>query len=233
MDRNQPKGVKRIVVVAMMALMSFTTAVGLDIYSGSTSLVVINSEWENVTLSGVKDGSLIAMLDCFNKKWPTWMVTHALKTMRKGQHLERYGEGLPTVFYEPQNGWVDVAAQPMGTEFIHVCYWKRTNGHRLFAIYLGKPIDPSIHFVCFYDYSPQKHTLTPEPHIIDGFRTTEDTKFYYELPREGKDLIITEYGPRGQVRHTFKWDGMKPVFSKSEVVEEDGGGDHCDEDEGN
>ena len=228
MDRNQPKGVKRIVVVAMMALMSFTTAVGQDIYSSSTSLVVINSEWENL-----KDGSLIAMLDCFNKKWPTWMVTHALKTMRKGQHLERYGEGLPTVFYEPQNGWVDVAAQPMGTEFIHVCYWKRTNGHRLFAIYLGKPIDPSIHFVCFYDYSPQKHTLTPEPHIIDGFRTTEDTKFYYELPREGKDLIITEYGPRGQVRHTFKWDGMKPVFSKSEVVEEDGGGDHCDEDEGN
>ena len=233
MDRNQPKGVKRIVVVAMMALMFFTTAVGQDIYSGSTRLVVINSEWENVTLSGVKDGSLIAMLDCFNKKWPTWMVTHALKTMRKGQHLERYGEGLPTVFYEPQNGWVDVAAQPMGTEFIHVCYWKRTNGHRLFAIYLGKPIDPSIHFVCFYDYSQQKHTLIPAPHIIDEIRTTEDTKFYYELPREGKDLIITEYGPRGQVRHTFKWDGMKPVFSKSEVVEEDGGGDHCDEDEGN
>ena len=55
MDRNQPKVVKRIVVVAMMALMSFTTAVGQDIYSGSTSLVVINSEWENVTLSGVND----------------------------------------------------------------------------------------------------------------------------------------------------------------------------------
>jgi hypothetical protein len=48
------------------------------------------------------------------------MVTYALKTMRKGQHLERFGEGLPTVFYEPQNGWVDVAAQPMGTEFMHV-----------------------------------------------------------------------------------------------------------------
>lgn len=218
-------------MVALMALMSCATAAGQDVYSGSTSLVDINSEWESVTLSGAGDGSLTAMLECFNKKWPTWMVTSALKTMKKGLRLERYGEGLPTVFYQPQNGWVDVAASPMGSEFMHVCYWKRSNGHRLLAIYLGKPVDPSLHFVCFYDYSPQKHTLTPEPQIIDGYRTTEDTKYYYDLPREGKDLMISEFGPRGHVRHTFKWDGMKPVYAKSEVIDETGDGEHCDEDE--
>lgn len=214
----------------MMALMSCMAAVGQDAYKGSTSLVDINREWENETLKGVADGSLSAMLDCFNKRWPTWMVKYALETMKKGKHLERYGEGLPTVFYDPQNGWVDVAANPMGTEFMKVCCWKRTNGHRLLGIYLGKPIDPSIHFVCFYDYAPQNHTLTPEPHIIDGFRSTEETKFYYDLPQHGKDLMISEFGPRGHVRHTFKWDGMKPVYSKSEVIEETGDGDHCDED---
>ena len=197
------KGFRKTVMVALMALMSCASAAGQDVYSGSTSLVDINSEWESVTLSGAGDGSLTAMLECFNKKWPTWMVTSALKTMRKGLRLERYGEGLPTVFYQPQNGWVDVAASPMGSEFMHVCYWKRSNGHRLLAIYLGKPVDPSLHFVCFYDYSPQKHTLTPEPQIIDGYRTTEDTKYYYDLPREGKDLMISEFGPRGHVRHTF------------------------------
>lgn len=52
-----------------------------------------------------------------------------------------------------------------------------------------------------------------------------------DLPREGKDLMISEYGPRGHVRHTFKWDGMKPVYAKSEVVEDLGDGEHCDEDE--
>ena len=218
-------------MVALMALMSCASAAGQDVYSGSTSLVAINSEWEGVTLSGAGDGSMTAMLECFNKKWPTWMVTSALKTMKKGLRLERYGEGLPTVFYQPQNGWVDVAASPMGSEFMHVCYWKRSNGHRLLAIYLGKPVDPSLHFVCFYDYSPQKHTLTPEPQIIDGYRTTEDTKYYYDLPREGKDLMISEFGPRGHVRHTFKWDGMKPVYAKSEVIDETGDGEHCDEDE--
>ena len=210
-----------MMLAVVMVLVAFTTAVGQDVYSGSTNLVVIDSEWESETLSGAADGSLTSMLDCFNKRWPTWMVTYAIKTMKKGKHIERYGEGLPTVFYEAKNGWVDVATNRMGAEFLHVCYWKRTNGHRLLAIYFGKPVDPDIHFVCFYDYSPQAHTLTPEPHIIDGFRTTEDTKFYYDLPREGKDLIISEFGPRGYVRHTFKWDGMKPVYSKSEVIEED------------
>lgn len=222
---------KRIVVMALMALMTCMTAVAQEVYSGSTSLVDINSEWENETLSGVADGSLTGMLGCFNKRWPTWMVTHALKTMKKGLHIERYGEGLPTVFYEPKNAWVEVSANPMGAEFMKVCYWKRSNGHRLLGIYFGKPIDPTIHFVCFYDFDPQKHTLTPEPHIIDGYRTTEDTKFYYNLPQQGKDLIISEFGPRGHLLHTFTWDGMKPVYSKSEVIEDSGGGDHCDEEE--
>ncbi len=224
---------KKCFLIILTTLIASTTTVGQSLFSGSTDLEVIANEWESITLKNVPNGSLVTMLDCFNKKWPTWMVTYALKTMRKGQHLERFGEGLPTVFYEPQNGWVDVAAQPMGTEFMHVCYWKRTNGHRLLAIYLGKPIDPSIHFVCFYDYSPQKHTLTPEPHIIDGYQTTEDTKFFYDLPREGRNLIISEFGPRGHVRHTFKWDGMKPVYLKSEFVEDIGDGEHCDEDEDN
>lgn len=213
-----------------MALATFTTAFGQDVYAGSTPLTDINSQWEQESLNGAGDGSLIAMLDCFNKRWPTWMVTSALKTMRKGLPLERYGEGLPTVFYDAKNGWVDVAATPMGSEFLMVCYWRRTNGHRLLGIYLGKPVDPTIHFVCFYDYNPKTRMLIPEPHIIDGFRTTDDTKYYYNLPQHGKDMTISEFGPRGHVLHTFKWDGMKPVYSKSEVIE-DLDTEHCDEDE--
>lgn len=218
-------------LVLFLIVMACTTAAGQDVYSGSTSLVDIDREWETETLKGATDGSLIAMLDCFNKRWPTWMVNSALKTMKKGLHLERYGERLPTVFYDPKNGWVDVSSTLMDSEFIHVCYWKRTNGHRLLAIYLGKPVDPSIHFVCFYDYDPQKHILTPEPHIIDGYRTTEDTKFYYDLPQHGKDLMILEVGPRGHLNHTFTWDGMKPVYSKTEVIEDFADGEHCDEED--
>lgn len=225
---------KKHLLIAIMALISCITATGQELLKieGSTSLVDIEKEWEHETLSGVADNTLGAMLDCFDKRWPTWMVKAARKTMKKGLRLERNGDSQPVVYNDPKNGWVEVAMSgPAIAEFMNVCYWKRTNGHRLFAIYFGQPIDPSIHFVCFYDYDPQKHTLTPEPQIIDGFRTTGDTKFYYELPQEGKDLVILEFGPKGYLRHTFKWDGMKPVLSKTEVQEDLGDGDHCDEEE--
>ena len=223
---------KKHVLIALIALMSCMTAVGQDIRKGSTSLVVIEKEWEYETLSGVENNTLGAMLDCFDKRWPTWMVKAARKTMKKGLRLERNGDSQPVVHYDPKNGWVEVAMSgPLIAEFMKVCYWKRTNGHRLFALYFGNPVEPSIHFVCFYDYNPQNRTLTPEPQIIDGYRTTEDTKFFYDLPQEGKDLIISEFGPKGYLRHTFKWDGMKPVFSKTEVVEDIADGDHYDEDE--
>ena len=63
-------------------------------------------------------------------------------------------------------------------------------------------------------------------------RTTEDREFYYDLPEEGKELKISEFGTRGHFFHTFKWDGMKPVLSKTEKVEnEEADGDHCDEEE--
>ena len=223
--------VKRMVVVAVMAVMGCMTAAGQEnVYAGSTGLEVISNEWESETLKGAASGTLIGMLDCFNKRWPTWMVSHALKTMRKGLKLERYGEKLPTVFYDAKNGWVDVSSNVMNAEFIHVCFWNRTNGHRLLAVYLGKPVDPCLHFVCFYDYDPQKRILTPETHIIDGFKTTEDTKFYYNLPQHGKEMTILEVGPRGTLSHTFGWDGMKPVFKKTEEVDI-ADGEHCDEED--
>ena len=67
-------------LVLFLLVMTCTTAAGQDVYSGSTSLVDIDREWETETLKGATDGSLIAMLDCFNKRWPTWMVISALKT---------------------------------------------------------------------------------------------------------------------------------------------------------
>ena len=225
---------KKHLMMVTLALMCCMTAAGQEFLrvEGSTRLTVIDKEWEHETLRGVADNSLGAMLDCFDKRWPTWMVKAARQTMKKGLRMERNGDSKPVVFNDPKNGWVDVAMSgPAIAEFMNVCYWKRTNGHRLLGIYLGQPIEPSIHFVCFYDYDPQNRTLTPEPHIIDGYRTTEETKFYYELPHEGKDFVILEFGPKGHLRHTFKWDGMKPVFSETKVEEDvdtDGG---CDEDE--
>ena len=59
---------KKHVLIALIALMSCMTAVGQDIRKGSTSLVVIEKEWEHETLSGVENNTLGAMLDCFDKR---------------------------------------------------------------------------------------------------------------------------------------------------------------------
>ena len=214
---------KKYFLMAFITLISSMTAIGQDMFSGTTELEVIANEWENVTLRNVPDGSLATMLDCFNKKWPTWMLKAAVRTMKKGvAGRDTYNDGHIVVHNKPKYGFVstDWYGQVERHEFMNACYWKRSNGHRLLGIYFGGTDKyPNTHFVCFYDYDTNKHTLTPEPQIIDGFRTTEDREFYYNLPEEGKELQITEFGPQGHFIHTFKWDGMKPVLSKSEKIE--------------
>lgn len=226
---------KKYLLTTLISLVTCMTVAGQNMFSGSTDLEVIANEWEGRTLGGVADGSLVTMLDCFNKEWPTWMLNSAVKTMKKGVvGRDTYNNGQIVVHNKPQKGWVEVTwwGDAERHEFMKACYWKRANGNRLLGIYFGGlDNDPNIHFVCFYDYDTKKHTLTPEPQIIDGFRTTEDTKFYYDLPEEGKELKISEFGSRGHFYHTFKWDGMKPVLSKSEKIEEEADGEHCDDEE--
>lgn len=227
---------KKLFLMTVITLMTSLTAVGQNMFSGSTEMDVIANEWEKTTLKNVPDGSLATMLDCFNKKWPTWMLRAAVKTMKKGvAGRDSYNNEQIVVHNKPKYGFVSVDwwGQAERREFMRACYWKRSNGHRLLAIYFGGTNqEPNIHFVCFYDYNPKKHTLTPEPQIIDGFQSTEDTKFYFDLPEEGKELRISEFGPRGHYLHYFKWDGMKPVFKNSEKIEiDDTGGDYLDEEE--
>ena len=75
---------KKIILLAFITLMTCTRGTGQSMFSGSTDLEVIANEWETITLSGVTNGSLVSMLDCFNQKWPTWMLNAAIQTMKKG-----------------------------------------------------------------------------------------------------------------------------------------------------
>ncbi len=226
---------KKFFLMTLFTLITGMTAVGQNLFSGSTDLEIIANEWEKTILTDVPDGSLATMLDCFNKKWPTWLLRSAVKTMKKGvDGRETYNNDQIVVRNKPKNGFVEVNwwGDAERLEFMRACYWKRSNGHRLLGIYFGGTNSyPNIHFVCFYDYDMKRHTLTPEPQIIDGFRTTEDRKFYYDLPEEGKELRITEYGSQGNFVHIFKWEGMKAVFSKSEKIKDEVDEEHCDEEE--
>lgn len=193
---------------------------------GSTSLEDIDAGWATKPISNVANGNFATMLERFYQTWPTWMVRAVRDTMKKGltkQVLDKDTELTVTV--DQKNGFVSVGDGGTDGEYMSACYWNRSNGHKLLAVLLGSPTDPCIEVLCTYDYDPAKKMLTPEPEILKGYRW-HDRKAYSQifcnLPRKGKEITVDDWsGDDGPVRHTFKWDGMKPVYSKSEPLKLD------------
>jgi len=193
---------------------------------GSTSLEDIDAGWATKPISNVANGNFATMLERFYQTWPTWMVRAVRNTMKKGLAKQVLDKGTElTVTVDQKNGFVSVGDGGTDGEYMSACYWNRSNGHKLLAVLLGSPTDPCIEVLCTYDYDPAKKMLTPEPEILKGYRW-HDRKSYSQifcnLPRKGKEITVDDWsGDDGPVRHTFKWDGMKPVYSKSESLKLD------------
>lgn len=190
----------------------------------SCPLDVIANNWKAKTIDKVANGSLGVMLECFDKAWPTWMMGEVRKAMEKGlSEVVLNGETGLTVAIDSKNGFVEVGDEGTDGEHMAACYWNRSNGHKLLAVNMSKPVDPEIEFVCFYDYDPQKKTLTPEPEIVEMLQQRfGDAPVAYILPKKGKELRVRDCGNEGGV-YVFDWDGMKPVYLKTESLEYDGG----------
>lgn len=193
---------------------------------GSTSLEDIDAGWATKPISNVANGNFATMLERFYQTWPTWMVRAVRDTMKKGLTKQVLDKGTElTVTVDQKNGFVSVGDGGTDGEYMSACYWNRSNGHKLLAVLLGSPTDPCIEVLCTYDYDPAKKMLTPEPEILKGYRW-HDRKAYSQifcnLPRKGKEITVDDWsGDDGPVRHSFKWDGMKPVYSKSESLKLD------------
>lgn len=186
----------------------------------SCPLTVIEEGWKTHTIDNVINGSFGIMLERFDQTWPTWMVGQVRDAMEKGLSkvvLEEETSLVVTV--DAKNGFAEVNDGGTDGEYMEACFWNRSNGHKLLAVRLGKPTDPCLDFVCFYDYDPAKKCLTPEPELLKGYRWADRkpyTQIFCKLPRVGKNVIVEEWGDGGPVHHTFTWDGMKPVYSKTE-----------------
>lgn len=221
---------KRIIISAAVLIMALA-AKAQETEVMRTSLEDIDQGWASKSISNVLNGSLGIMLERFDQTWPTWMVGAVRKTMEKGLANEVLDEETDlTVTVDAKNGFVSVGDGGTDGEYMSACYWNRSNGHKLLAVLLGKPTDPCIEVLCTYDYDPQKKTLTPEPDILKGYRwgdRGEYKQIFCNLPKMGKNVLVDDWsGDDGPVRHTFTWDGMKPVYAKTEpFVFDDGMGD--------
>lgn len=187
----------------------------------------LDKQWAKKPIDNVINGSLGIMLERFDQTWPTWMVGAVRNTMEKGLDREVLDDETSLVVtVDSKNGFVMVGDGGTDGEYMSACYWNRSNGHKLLAVLVGKPTDPCIEVLCTYDYDPQKKMLIPEPDILKGYRwgdRKEYTQLFCHLPRKGKNIVVDEWGNDGPVKHTFTWDGMKPVYAKTEPLELDDG----------
>ena len=212
---------KRVFLMAVM-FVSVLTAMSQDKMFESCPLEVIEQGWKSKTIDNVINGSFGIMLDRFNRTWPTWTGDAICQTMEKGlskKVLDKETNLVVTI--DAKNGYAEIMDGGTDGAYMSACYWKRTNGHKLLAVRLGKPTDPFIDFVCFYDYDPAKKTLTPEPEILKGYRWSDRepyTQLFCKLPRVGKNVVVEDWGKDGPVEHTFTWDGRKFVFSKTQPL---------------
>ena len=210
----------------LFAMLLACAALSVSAQGRSVSLQDIDEGWAAKPISNVANGNFATMLERFNQTWPTWMVRAVRNTMKKGLAKEVLDKETDlTVTVDQKNGFSGVGDGGTDGEYMSACYWNRSNGHKLLAVRLGKPTDPCLEIVCFYDYDPAKKMLTPEPDILKGYRW-HDRKAYSQifcnLPRKGKNITVDDWHcDNGPLRHTFTWDGMRPVYSKSEPLKMD------------
>lgn len=183
-------------------------------------LETIRNGWEKKTITGVKSGNIIPLLTAFNKVWPTAPGTAILTdgTKPEAQDNEYHFE------VDTPNGYV--SANELGDygQDLAACVWKRSNGHRLFAVRFTQSVGVFPHsIVLFYDFDAAKGTLTPESQALSAFmpafNEADVDAVSIELPQIGKDVTVKEYimGWYFSIKHTYTWNGMEPQWSATTI----------------
>ena len=204
---------KTILTISILCL-SFLTATAQNY----TDIDKINNGWDKKTISGVKDGGILSLVEAFNKTWPTMPTSELLKNP-----VSNDADGDYEIVVDKGNGYVSAFELGDDGESFSACVWKRSNGHRLFAYMFQKMHGLSIsQIVLFYDYDPAKGTLTPERNELTEFVPSSSIDYHpvtYQLPREGKDVVVNEYFMNwySSIRHIYKWDGMNLHFHSVEI----------------
>lgn len=191
----------------------------------------VDSLWRQKAIS-VKNGGqapdVMTLLRAFNEVLPTWVVGEVLEqqkkpvpgTKRNGTTLlyENNQEDELRILIDPKNGYACYESLT-DVDQMSCCVWRRSNGHRIFAISLYEQHVMPQNLLCWYDYDPQTQTMKPERCPLDDYKKPSSVvEVGWTLPEKGTDFIINEYSPfYPNVRRIYTWDGMRPQFSRIQM----------------
>ena len=215
---------------SILSLILLATATSM-----SAKTMLMNSEvdslWRQTTIS-VKNGGqapdVMTLLRAFHQALPTWVVGEVLDqqkkpvpgTKRNGTTLlyKNNEEDELRILIDPKNGYACYESLT-DVDQMSCCVWRRTNGHRIFAISLYEQHDMPQNLLCWYDYDPQTQTMKPERSPMDDYQKPFPLgEVSWTLPEKGTDFIINEYSPfYPTVRRIYTWDGMEHQFSKIQL----------------
>lgn len=197
---------------------------------------LVNSEvddrWRKTTIkvrNGGQSPNVVTLLKAFHEALPTWVVGEVLKqndhpakgTRRDGSAviLDDHDDDDFRILIDIRNGYADYASMT-DVDQMSCCVWRRTDGHRIFAVSLYEQHDPVQHLLCWYDYDPQTQTMRPERSPIDAYKKPfKNMDFSWSLPMQGTDFVIHEYHhfPSMTVTQVYGWDGKEHRYTKTQI----------------
>ena len=202
---------KKTIVIAIALLTCLVSAAQKNL-----TIDQVFDRWQNCTMK-CSDGTIMGLVKAFNSMLPTYSVSEFLREAALPENKRNF-----IVEIDNHNGYASFAegSDDASSESMTACVWRRSNGHRLFAIAFDQRSSKQQAFAAFYDFDPKNGTLTPETDYLRMFKTSFHNSIYgIRLPKEGKDIVITEYFMNWWMglRHIYKWDGNGLWWSETVV----------------
>jgi hypothetical protein len=144
----------------------------------------------------------------------------AIAQLQNALHRYRQGKAQPAderLVVDVKNGYI--CHEIMEDGYViksEMCYWNMEDGkHKLFAYNVQTTNDGisepgEFDGLCLYDYTNATKKMTPYfgDLYLNLYDAGEGDHNTFELPRTGKDIIITTWYEVGQRKKTAKWNGL-------------------------
>lgn len=203
---------RRMNLILIIAFLALTASAQKRI-----SIDDLYAQWQTKNIQGPKSGGILDLVGMFNLNYPTYSGSEFLTDVSRPENQQKW-----IITLDRPNGYASFAegSDDASSESMQACVWKRSNGHKLFAISFEQQSSKVKTFTAFYDLDPATGILKPEKSLARLF-TPNNPKgiIHTSLPQHGKDMKVTEYYINAMfaITHVYPWDGMKPGRERVEI----------------